>query len=88
MTKFTLLFYSIQMSIYTTSFKGAFQVVLVVKNLPAKQETRDSGLAPGSERSAGGGHSNQLQYSCLENPMDGGPWWATVYRVAESVMTE
>ena len=63
-------------------------MVLVVKNLPAKQETRDSGLTPGSERSAGGGHSNPLSYSCLENPMDGGPWWATVYRVAESVMTE
>ena len=33
---------------------------------------------PGSGRSPGGGHSNPLQYSCLENPMDRGAWWATV----------
>jgi len=36
----------------------------------------------------GGGHSNPLQYSCLENPMDRGAWWATVHRVSESDMTE
>ena len=35
-------------------------------------------------RSAGGGHSNPLQYSCLENSMDRGAWQATVHRVAES----
>ena len=39
---------------------------------------------PGSGRSPGGGHGNPLQYSCLENPMDRGAWWAIVYRVAES----
>ena len=39
---------------------------------------------PGSGRSPGGGHSNALQYSCLENPMDKGAWWGTVYRVAKS----
>ena len=32
----------------------------------------------------GGGHGNPLQYSCLENPMDRGAWWATVHRVAKS----
>ena len=32
----------------------------------------------------GGGHGNPLQYSCLENPMDRGTWWATVHRVAKS----
>ena len=31
-----------------------------------------------------GGHENPLQYSCLENPMDRGAWWATVHRVAKS----
>ena len=31
----------------------------------------------GSGRSPGGGHGNPLQYSCLENPMDRGAWWAT-----------
>ena len=42
------------------------------------------GLIPGSGRSLGGGHGNPLQYSCLENPMDRGAWWATVHRVAKS----
>ena len=37
----------------------------------------DLGSIPESGRSAGGGHGNPLQYSCLENPMDGGAWWAT-----------
>ena len=55
----------------------------VVKNLPANaEEVRDVGSIPGSRRSPGGGHSNPLQYSCLENPMDGGAWWATVHGVA------
>ena len=52
---------------------GTSQVTLVVKNLPANAEDiRDAGLIPGSGRSPGGGHSNPLQYSCLENPMDRG----------------
>ena len=38
----------------------------------------DLGVIPGSERSPGGGHGKPLQYSCLENPMDRGAWWATV----------
>ena len=42
------------------------------KNHPAKAgDTRDMGLIPGSGRSPGGGHSNPLQYSCLENPWMG-----------------
>ena len=36
----------------------------------------------------GEGNGNLLQYSCLENPRDGGAWWATVYGVAKSDMTE
>ena len=43
-----------------------------------------TGSTPGSERSPGGGHGNPLQYSCLENPMDRGAWWATVRRVTKS----
>ena len=42
------------------------------------------GSIPGLRRSPGGGHSNPLQYSCLENPMDRGAWWATVHRVVKS----
>ena len=41
-------------------------------------------LLPGLKRSPGGGHGNPLQYSCLENPMDRGAWWATVQGVTKS----
>ena len=44
----------------------------------------DPGLIPGLERSSGEGNGNPLQYSCLENPMDGEAWWATVHGVAKS----
>ena len=51
----------------------------MVKNPPANAEDlRDMGSIPESGRSAGGGHGNLLQYSCLQNPMDRGAWWATV----------
>ena len=56
-----------------------------VKNLPPiAGDARDSGLIPRSRRSLGGGHGNPLQYSCLENHMDKGAWWATVRRVAKN----
>ena len=42
----------------------------------------DLGLIPESRRSPGEGNDNPLQCSCLENPMDGGAWWATVNGVA------
>ena len=44
-------------------------------------DTGDEGSIPGSGRSLGVGNSNPLQFSCLENPMDGGAWWATVHGV-------
>ena len=44
----------------------------------------DLGLIPGSGRSPGKGNGNPLQYSCLENPIEGGAWWATVHGVAKS----
>ena len=65
--------------------KGTSQVVLVVKNLLADAgDTGNIGLIPGSGRSPGGGHGNPLQYSCLENPVDRGAWWATVHGVSQS----
>ena len=44
----------------------------------------DPGLIPGPGRSPGKGNGNPLQYSCLENPMDGGAWSATVHEVTKS----
>ena len=44
----------------------------------------DLGSIPGSGRFPGEGNGNPLQYSCLENPTDGGAWWAIVHRVAKS----
>ena len=50
----------------------------VVKNLLANAgDSRDTGSIPGLGRSPGGGNGNQLQYSCLKNPMDRGAWCAT-----------
>ena len=49
------------------------------------QETKDAGSIPGWGRPPGGWHDNSLQLSsCLENPMDGGTWKATVHGVAKS----
>ena len=59
-------------------------------NLPGGSEVKESarnagdlGSIPGLGRSPGEGNGNPLQYSCLENPMDGA-WWATVHGVAKS----
>ena len=46
---------------------------------------RDPGLIPGLGRSPGGGPGNPLQYSCLENSMGKGAWWATVHGVTKSL---
>ena len=46
------------------------------------EDAGDLGLIPGLGRSPGGGKSNPLQYSCLENPMDRGAWWV-FHRVAK-----
>ena len=57
----------------------------VIKNSPANAgDIREVGFIPGLGRSPGGGNGNQLQYSCFQNPMDRGTWWATIYGVAKS----
>ena len=48
----------------------------------------DLGSIPGLGRSPGEGNGNPLQYSCLENPMDGEALWATVHEVAETDTTD
>ena len=54
----------------------------VAKNLPAN--AGDAGVIPRSGRSSGEGNGNPLQYSCLENHLDTGGWWATVHGVTKN----
>ena len=70
-------------------FYRPFPAGSVVKILVANAgNVRDAGSITGSGRSPGGEHSNPLQYSCLENHMDRGVWWATVHSVIKSEMTK
>ena len=62
-----------------------------IKGFPGGTEVKatacsvgDLGSIPGSGRFPGEGNGYPLQYSCLENPMDRGAWWASVHRVAKS----
>ena len=60
----------------------------MVKNLAANAgDIRDVSSISGLGRSPGRGHGNPLQYSCLENPMDRGAWWATIHRVAKESLS-
>ena len=57
----------------------------IITNPPASiGAAGDAGLIPGLGRPPGGGHGNPLQYSCLENPVDRGPWQATIRGVTKS----
>ena len=62
----------------------------MAKTLPANAgDPGDVGLIPGSGRSPGRGQGNPVQYSCLENPMDRGAWWAySPWCLKESDTTE
>ena len=59
---------------------------LLAWKIPWTEEPMQENLGsiPGLGRLPGGGHDNPLQYSCLENSMDRGIWWATVHRVTKS----
>ena len=75
---------SIPTVLYTISMThicGASLVAQTVKNLPAMQKTLS---IHGSGRSPGEGNGYPVQYSCLENSMDRGTWWATVHGLAKS----
>ena len=70
--------------VYLHMFMG-FPGASVVKNPPVNAgDTGHAGLIPGLGRCLGGGHGSPLQYSCLENPIDRGAWWATLHGVAKS----
>ena len=71
--------------LYSDTRLGASQVALVVKNPPSNSgDARDTGLIPGLGISPGEKNGNPLQYSCLENLMDKGAWWAVVQGVSNS----
>ena len=55
----------------------------MVRNRPTNAGDMD--LIPGLGRSPGVGNSNPLQYSCLEDPMDRGAWWAPVHGVTKEL---
>ena len=57
----------------------------MVKNLHANSgDTGDIGSVPGLGRFFGEGNGNPVQYSCLENPINRGAWWAAVHRVMKN----
>ena len=62
----------------------ASQVALVVKSPPASAGNVRHGFNPWVSKNPWRRRGDPLQYSCLENPMDRGAWWATVHRVAKS----
>ena len=75
--------------LYSSVENGLLRGLGGEKNLPSDAgDTGDATSSPGLGRSPGGGNSNPLQYSCLENPMDRRAWWATVHAVAKSDMIE
>ena len=65
-------------------FSAGFQGGSVVKNMPSN--AGDLGSIRGPGRSARGGNGHRLWYSCLENPMDRGGWWATVHGGSQRVL--
>ena len=71
---------------YSYSWTLLTLVAPTVKRLPTVRETWVQSL--GWEDPLGKEMATPLQYSCLENPMDRGAWWATVHGVAESDTTE
>ena len=56
---------------------------LVLSSKEPAYNAGDGGSTPGSGRSLGGGHDNPLQYSCQENPVERGAWWAAVHGVTK-----
>ena len=69
------------LNIKIAGFPGGLAVKKSACNAGA---TGEMGSIPGLGRCPGGGHGNPLQYSCLENPIDRGAWWAIVHRVTKS----
>ena len=72
-------------------FLSPWIIFYIIPDFPGRSDGKASaynvghpGWIPGSGRCPGEGNGNPLQYSCLENPMGGGAWWAAVHGVAKS----
>ena len=79
------------MGIYSPCNRIHLETGYITKGFPGGSDSKESawnagdpGLIPGWVRSTGEGNGNPLQYSCLENPVDRGAWWATVHGLAKS----
>ena len=88
------LLYEYSTSCLCTTERDVFPPVFGVWGFPGGSDGKasacnagDPGSIPGSEISPGEENGNPLQYSCLENSMDGGAWWAAVHGVAKSDFT-
>ena len=76
---------------YVKAFLFPFYTLVGTKGFPGGSDGKESacnvgdlGLVPGLGRAPGEGNGNTLQYSCLENSLDRGAWWATAHRVTKS----
>ena len=71
------------LSLYTIYILFKFKVMMS-KERKAKSDKITQRSSPCRKEQQGERHGKPLQYSCLENPMDRGAWWATAHRVAKS----
>jgi len=72
------------MKVYGFKKKKKFLIACGSDGKESTCNAGDLGSIPGSGRSPGEGNGSPLQYSCLENSMDRGPWWATVHGIEKS----
>ena len=82
-TSFLFLFFPLFYFVFNLIFNFILYFSIFTLGFPGGSEVKASACNAGG-RSPGEGNGNSLQYSCLENPMDGGAWWATVHGVAKS----
>ena len=80
-----LFFYNSGILQFSVTIAGLPQWLSGKESAYSARAIGDLGSIPMSGRSPGGGHGSPLQYSCLENTMDRGVWWASVHRVASSL---
>ena len=80
------------MFIHTHTHTHTYMCIYTIRGFPSGSEIKnlpvnagDLGLTLGLKRYPGEGNRNSLQYSCLENPMDMGAWWATVHEVTKEL---